>query len=81
MAILGLIEHEGTKTRSSSALCLFLRFFVSSCSVKICQLIMNGCLMTFLGLCGAELLEKTGEISSKTGEIFSWEAEIGQQKE
>ena len=33
MAILGLIEHEGTKTRSSSALSLFLRFFVSSCSV------------------------------------------------
>ena len=29
------MEHEGTKTRSSSALCLFLRFFVSSCSVKI----------------------------------------------
>ncbi|MBQ8713508.1 MAG: hypothetical protein IJ551_11920, partial [Prevotella sp.] len=27
--------HEDTKTRSSSALCLFLRFFVSLCSVKI----------------------------------------------
>ena len=35
------MEHEETKTRSFSILCLFLRFFVSSCSVKTYQFVFE----------------------------------------